>query len=745
DTLTKFAALSQTVRGEGVLRALVAGQPPGAIFALIAPVHASYPVGGVLVLELAPAQLLETAPGDLPLGWAEITTILPIELAGGPPPLRSAEHPAPVREFEFAGRRWQLRSQAGEAFFAARLSALPWLILLLGLSASAALAALTWRLSTRQAALARTAALRSRALAETEARFASAFEQVAVGMTHIALDGQWLRVNAMLCAMLGYTREELLVKGFPGVTHPDDLPHDLAAKRAMERGEIDLYVNEKRYVHRDGHTVWVRIVVSPVLDAHQRPLYYVSVIEDITPRKLAEAQARASQRDMMRWLSVIEGAGHGLWAWDVASGGVDYSSACKQMIGFEDWELENTLAQWLAMIHPDDLEHARHSLVEHLRGHTDLWKCEHRLRYKPGAYRWILACGRVVERDEHGRATRVVGTGTDITEQKETAREAYEAQLRWQFALESADHGVWDWTADGDAVFYSRRWKEMLGYREDEIHGALDEWHRRIHPDDADKTLAALNAHIAGESAAFVSEHRLRHKNGGWRWIVSRGKAVERDAAGRALRMIGTHTDMTEHRLAEAALRIREQQLSTLVEALPDAVLLKDGAGRWQLLNGVGHSAFGLDGMDWEGRTDVELARLYPARREDFEAFESSDEAAWQAGASVCVRREMAYSGAGLRHFDVTKVPLYARDGSRQGMVVIGRDVTERLHAERALRARDALLQDVFDAVREVLLVFDETGQVLHSNAAAEAVFGVAVRAAELDAVMALAPPAARR
>ena len=160
---------------------------------------------------------------------------------------------------------WQLHRVAGAAFADAGLGALPWLVLALGLVATALLAVGYRRIAGVRAEMAHSLALRASALAETETRFASAFEHVAVGMTHIALDGQWLRVNATLCSMVGYPREELLGKGFAGITHPDDLPRDLAAKTAMSRGEIDQYVAEKRYFHRDGHAIWVRVVVSPVL------------------------------------------------------------------------------------------------------------------------------------------------------------------------------------------------------------------------------------------------------------------------------------------------------------------------------------------------------------------------------------------------------------------------------------------------------------------------------------------------
>ncbi len=126
------------------------------------------------------------------------------------------------------------------------------------------------------------------------------------------------------------------------------------------------------------------------------------------------------------------------------------------------------------------------------------------------------------------------------------------SEERWKFALEGSGEGVWDWDARTNRVLRSRRWKEMLGYAEHEIGDTLVEWQDRIHPEDRAATIRAQEAHHAGTTATFTIEHRLRCKDGSWKWILNRGMVVERDAQGQPLRIIGTHTDLTASKEAEA-------------------------------------------------------------------------------------------------------------------------------------------------------------------------------------------------
>lgn len=147
-----------------------------------------------------------------------------------------------------------------------------------------------WRDVTEQRAL-------MDALADSEERFRATFEQAAVGIGHVSLEGKWLRVNERLCRMTGYSREEMLERSFQDITYPDDIGRDLLHMAALIAGEIQSYSLEKRYVHRDRTIFWITITVA-LMRKHGKPQYFISVIEDISKRKAAEAEIRQLNEEL---------------------------------------------------------------------------------------------------------------------------------------------------------------------------------------------------------------------------------------------------------------------------------------------------------------------------------------------------------------------------------------------------------------------------------------------------------------
>lgn len=144
-----------------------------------------------------------------------------------------------------------------------------------------------------------------------------------------------------------------------------------------------------------------------------------------------------------------------------------------------------------------------------------------------------------------------------ITEFKNAKDALRVSEERWKFALEGAGDGVWDWNAQTNEVFFSRRWKEMLGHEEHEIGNTLDEWDKRVHPDDKKMVYGEIEKHFRGETDVYVSEHRVLCKDGTYKWVLDRGKVIARTDEGKPLRVIGTHTDITERKQAEDILRTR--------------------------------------------------------------------------------------------------------------------------------------------------------------------------------------------
>ena len=138
------------------------------------------------------------------------------------------------------------------------------------------------------------------------------------------------------------------------------------------------------------------------------------------------------------------------------------------------------------------------------------------------------------------------------------------SEERWKFALDGAGDGVWDADLRTGTALYSRRWKEILGYQDDEIGTAASEWSSRIHPDDLARVMQQNQECIDGRSDTFVSEFRMRAKDGHWVWVLDRGKVVLRSAQGQALRMIGTHSDIGARKAAEAREAARIQVLTLI-------------------------------------------------------------------------------------------------------------------------------------------------------------------------------------
>ena len=130
------------------------------------------------------------------------------------------------------------------------------------------------------------------------------------------------------------------------------------------------------------------------------------------------------------------------------------------------------------------------------------------------------------------------------------------AEQRLELALEAVGDGAWDWNPATDAAFFSKRWHEMIGYAENEFHGSGSAWLAQLHPDDQERVVTSLQEYLGGDKPFYFSEFRMRCKNGDWKWMLVRGRLITRDPAGKPLRMIGTQSDISERKNAEAELRI---------------------------------------------------------------------------------------------------------------------------------------------------------------------------------------------
>lgn len=163
-----------------------------------------------------------------------------------------------------------------------------------------------------------------------------------------------------------------------------------------------------------------------------------------------------------------------------------------------------------------------------------------------------------------------------------------ESEFRWKFAIEGAGDGLWDLDVVNNTAYFSTSWKQMLGFAEDEISNSPREWIDRIHPDDRTKTLGVLHGYMDGEISEFVSEHRLRCKDGSYRWIHDRGTVASRSADGKPLRLIGTHRDISARKEADDLLHKQRTQIKLAAQVFAQAsegIMISDAQGNIHVVN----------------------------------------------------------------------------------------------------------------------------------------------------------------
>jgi len=193
-------------------------------------------------------------------------------------------------------------------------------------------------------------------------------------------------------------------------------------------------------------------------------------------------------------------------------------------------------------------------------------------RHKTRQRIWVRETAYAV-RDEAGRILFYEGTVEDISASMQAQQALAESETRWRLALEAAGDGVWDWNIRTGEELCSEGLLRMFGFAPGELAGDVNALDARTHPDDRAQMARDRDAHLSGQSPAYVNEHRVQCKDGSWKWVLSRGMVVSRDEAGQPLRMIGTHTDISWLKRAESL--IWEQAHFDLLTGLPNRRLLR--------------------------------------------------------------------------------------------------------------------------------------------------------------------------
>ncbi|MGV3580075.1 ATP-binding protein [Brevundimonas sp.] len=248
--------------------------------------------------------------------------------------------------------------------------------------------------------------------------FCLATEHSPIGTALVGLDGSWLNVNAALQAFLGYRAEEFASLTFQDITHPDDLDADLALLERLLAGTIPSYQMEKRYIRKDGETVWAKLTVSLVRDETGAPRFFISHVQDIAARKAGEVER---QRLMDRATLATQAARIGIWEWELDTNALSWSPEMFDLFRVTDPGIPLDFDFFGRNLHEDDKEPLSASIAESLE--TGALDTEFRIRCLDGDIRIIKVLAKVY-RSADGAAKRLIGANWDITEARNLALQA---------------------------------------------------------------------------------------------------------------------------------------------------------------------------------------------------------------------------------------------------------------------------------------------------------------------------------
>ena len=248
-------------------------------------------------------------------------------------------------------------------------------------------------------------------LRESEERYRATFENAAIGISHVGLDGRWLRFNDEICRITGYSRAELSIMTFMDITHSDDLDADWNQKRQLLAGNICTYTMDKRYIRKDGSTVWIRLTASLMRDGTGRPAHFISIIEDIdAPKRMQELLLHSEER----FRSIFEYAPTGIAITDRQGRFVQCNPAYSAMLGFSQEEFARL--KFAELIHPDDRQGNLERVRDLLDGKISHFQIENRYLKKDGEEVWVHKFVSLL-RNLNGEAMQLALV-TDMSERK---------------------------------------------------------------------------------------------------------------------------------------------------------------------------------------------------------------------------------------------------------------------------------------------------------------------------------------
>ncbi|MFA5063858.1 MAG: PAS domain S-box protein [Dehalococcoidia bacterium] len=436
----------------------------------------------------------------------------------------------------------------------------------------------------------------------------------------------------------------------------------------------------------------------------------VVVARNVTESRLSLEALSASEE---KFRTLVENINDVMYTLD-ADGRILYASPAVER--YTKYKIAELIGQsFMPLIHADDLAGLIGSFDRLLSGQLEPW--EFRVLDKDGRVIWVRSSSRPVYKE--GKIVEINALMTDITEHKQTEFALRESDERLKLTLEAVNEGVFDWSIPENKAVYSPSNYTMLGYQPYEFPQDSQAWKGLVNADDVEEAERLILDHIeSGEG--YSVEVRMRTKSGEWRWILVRGRVVEKDAGGKAVRIVGTHSDITSRKQAEQLLSRQREEYRIILDSVPLMIAYVDKNGRIIRINNAGANALGMPPKEVVGKT--------------FHDFFSHDQAAlFQERNRKVMDTKMPLIG---RVFQVLLptgkatwiqadiVPYLDGKGNSIGSIFVVMDITDRKAAEEALQEGEERFRNMANLLPQTIFETDEKGNFTFVSSLGYQTFG---------------------
>jgi PAS domain S-box-containing protein len=426
---------------------------------------------------------------------------------------------------------------------------------------------------------------------------------------------------------------------------------------------------------------------------------------DIDRRK-SEEVARSDSES--RLATALWGARAAFWQWHVPSNARTASPLGLAMTGYSRAQWEAIPNPWFSNLHPEDRDRVDAQLREHAQGERDSVEFEYRFKTANGEYRWMQDRGRAVEWDLQGRPALVIGVSLDIDAAKRAEAHLASSEHMLETAAWGAGIGLWETNFVTDTTRWFNDWCDRHDIYPCDGTDHVSRWDENLHPDEGPEATRRFKEHVDGKAEYYDAEYRIKTRGGLWRWVFERGRVVERDANGKAVRMLGVCMDLDEAKVAERRANARNERVETALQ------LTTAGVWDWDVEHGLAnhtdgyYRVFGVDPAFGRANPNTWRQLLGTDPENEMEDFRDRLRHV-DPGASMLETEYRFRHTDGSWHWALDRAYVIERapDGSTRRVLGLVVDITARKLREMALSAGAQRFRAIASELRCIIYEID--------------------------------------